>query len=67
MTSIHSQWRALAKELEGVVRIGAVNCADSRDLCHHLRGYPSLYLYTSSGEYFTNSILSVCITHIEIH
>ena len=46
------QWRALAKELEGAVRIGAVNCADARDLCHHLRGYPSLYLYRPSGMYY---------------
>lgn len=42
-------WRKLAKELEGVVRIGAVNCQDSHNLCHSIRGYPSLVLYTPNG------------------
>ncbi|KAL5268718.1 hypothetical protein ACHWQZ_G002535 [Mnemiopsis leidyi] len=59
-------WRALAKELEGVVRIGAVNCADSRDLCQHIRGYPSLYLYTPSGrhEYHGEREVETMMDHV---
>ena len=46
------QWRQLAKELEGVVKIGAVNCQDSREVCLNLRGYPSLILFSESGNIF---------------
>lgn len=40
-------WRKLARELEGVVRIGAVNCEDDLALCHQLRieAYPTLLYY----------------------
>ena len=42
-----SQWREVAQELEGVVRIGAVNCGDDRMLCRNegITGYPSLKVY----------------------
>lgn len=42
-------WRTLAKEMEGVIRFGAVNCEDEWQLCRSLniRSYPSLYLYPS--------------------
>jgi len=41
-------WRSLARQLEGVVRIGAVNCQDDFMLCRNqgITGYPSLKLYT---------------------
>lgn len=40
-------WRRLARELEGVIRIGAVNCEDDWVLCRQegIRSYPSLFVY----------------------
>ncbi|KAF2353298.1 Thioredoxin domain [Trinorchestia longiramus] len=40
-------WRWLSIELQGVVRIGAVNCDDEYVLCSQqgIRGYPSLIAY----------------------
>ena len=37
----------MARELNGVVRIGAVNCDDEWALCHNqgIRSYPSLLSY----------------------
>ena len=37
----------MAKELEGVIRVGAVNCEDDRALCRMqgIHSYPSLILY----------------------
>ena len=49
MSQIHNylQWREVARELEGVIRIGAVNCADEWMLCNHqgIRSYPTLIMY----------------------
>lgn len=40
-------WRKVARELEGVVRIGAVNCDDDYHLCslQGIRSYPTLMSY----------------------
>lgn len=40
-------WRKLAAELEGVIRIGAVNCEDDWSLCYQLsiQAYPTLLYY----------------------
>ncbi|KAH3752172.1 dnaJ homolog subfamily C member 10-like [Dreissena polymorpha] len=40
-------WREVARELEGVIRIGAVNCEDEWQLCRMqgIRSYPSLMMY----------------------
>lgn len=40
-------WRTVAKELEGVIRVGAVNCEDDWQLCHQIgiRSYPTLLHY----------------------
>uniref|UniRef100_A0A0R3RQK7 DnaJ homolog subfamily C member 10 n=1 Tax=Elaeophora elaphi TaxID=1147741 RepID=A0A0R3RQK7_9BILA len=40
-------WRKFAQEMEGVLRIGAVNCAEDPMLCHSqgVMGYPSLVIY----------------------
>lgn len=40
-------WRKLASELEGVIKIGAVNCEDDWALCYQLniQSYPSLIYY----------------------
>jgi len=41
-------WRKVAKELKGIVRIGAVNCQDEFMLCRQqgITGYPTLNMYT---------------------
>jgi len=41
-------WRKIAKLLQGVIRIGAVNCQDEFMLCQRqgIRGYPTLNMYT---------------------
>uniref|UniRef100_A0A8K9XZH2 DnaJ homolog subfamily C member 10 n=1 Tax=Oncorhynchus mykiss TaxID=8022 RepID=A0A8K9XZH2_ONCMY len=40
-------WREFAKEMDGVIRIGAVNCGDNNRLCRSkgINSYPSLYIY----------------------
>jgi len=46
-------WRRLARELEGVIRIGAVNCEDDWVLCRQegIRSYPSLFVYPAVSCY----------------
>lgn len=46
-------WRALARDLEGVVRIGAVNCEEDWMLCRNenIWSYPSLILYPQKIKY----------------
>ncbi|KAK6052744.1 thioredoxin [Cooperia oncophora] len=46
-------WRKFARTMEGVVRIGAVNCAEDPGLCQSQRvnAYPSLVIYPS-GEFY---------------
>lgn len=41
------QWREFAKEMDGVIRIGAVNCGDNGRLCRSkgVTSYPSLYMF----------------------
>nr|CAD7400745.1 unnamed protein product [Timema poppensis] len=45
------EWRKMAWELEGVIRIGAVNCVDEWNLCNmeHIASYPTLKIYPSEG------------------
>uniref|UniRef100_A0A672J9H5 DnaJ homolog subfamily C member 10 n=1 Tax=Salarias fasciatus TaxID=181472 RepID=A0A672J9H5_SALFA len=40
-------WREFAKEMDGVIRIGAVNCGDNNHLCRRMgiSSYPSLLVY----------------------
>ncbi|KAF1383019.1 hypothetical protein PFLUV_G00149880 [Perca fluviatilis] len=40
-------WRQFAKEMDGVIRIGAVNCGDNNHLCRSkgINSYPSLFVY----------------------
>uniref|UniRef100_A0A5F8GV01 DnaJ homolog subfamily C member 10 n=1 Tax=Monodelphis domestica TaxID=13616 RepID=A0A5F8GV01_MONDO len=42
-------WREFAKEMDGLFRIGAVNCGDDRMLCRMkgIKSYPSLYIFKS--------------------
>nr|QCY50099.1 DNAJC10 [Apostichopus japonicus] len=46
-------WREFAKEMEGVIRIGAVNCWDDRPLCTQqgVQRFPSLIQYPSREHY----------------
>ncbi|OWF49324.1 DnaJ-like subfamily C member 10 [Mizuhopecten yessoensis] len=46
-------WREVARELEGVIRIGAVNCQDDWQLCRMqgIRSYPSLIMYPAKEKY----------------
>nr|XP_045618759.1 dnaJ homolog subfamily C member 10-like isoform X1 [Procambarus clarkii] len=46
-------WREVARELEGVVRIGAVNCDDDYHLCSSqgIRSYPTLVSYPGKSKY----------------
>ena len=41
------QWRDFAKEMDGVIRIGAVNCGDNNHLCRRkgITSYPSLFIF----------------------
>uniref|UniRef100_A0A672JC05 DnaJ homolog subfamily C member 10 n=1 Tax=Salarias fasciatus TaxID=181472 RepID=A0A672JC05_SALFA len=40
-------WREFAKEMDGVIRIGAVNCGDNNHLCRRMgiSSYPSLLVF----------------------
>ncbi|XP_061697855.1 dnaJ homolog subfamily C member 10 [Syngnathoides biaculeatus] len=40
-------WREFAKEMDGAIRIGAVNCGDNNHLCRRkgISSYPSLYIF----------------------
>ncbi|KAI6174875.1 DnaJ-like protein subfamily C member 10 [Aphelenchoides bicaudatus] len=40
-------WREFARKMEGIIRIGAVNCAEDPHLCQsqNVRGYPSLVAF----------------------
>ncbi|XP_040574574.1 dnaJ homolog subfamily C member 10 [Lepeophtheirus salmonis] len=54
-------WRRLSKKLDGVIRIGAVNCQDSPMLCNSegIRGFPTLKFYDAHGEnqkYYDNAL-----------
>ncbi|KAF3843692.1 hypothetical protein F7725_002541 [Dissostichus mawsoni] len=50
-------WREFAKEMDGVMRIGAVNCGDNNHLCRSkgINSYPSLYVY-KAGQFITTSV-----------
>ncbi|VDI80924.1 DnaJ homolog subfamily C member 10 [Mytilus galloprovincialis] len=47
------EWRELAQELAGVIRIGAVNCGDDWNLCRMqgIRSYPTLVMYPTAEKY----------------
>ena len=46
------QWREISKILEGVIRIGAVNCQDEWMMCNEqgIQGYPTLRIYPKVKE-----------------
>ena len=64
------QWREVARELEGVIRIGAVNCQDEWHLCRMqgIGSYPSLLMYPAvilSESYIINRNLFVYILKVQ--
>ena len=54
------QWREVAKELEGVIRFGAVNCQEEWNLCRRqgIQSYPSLVFYPTVS--LIDCIKSLC-------
>ncbi|GMS99610.1 hypothetical protein PENTCL1PPCAC_21785, partial [Pristionchus entomophagus] len=56
-------WRQFAQAMEGVIRVGAVNCAEDPMLCQSQRvmGYPSLVLYPSGAFYQGQRAVDVMI------
>ncbi|EPY77855.1 hypothetical protein CB1_001170005 [Camelus ferus] len=47
ITIVMILWRDFAKEVDGLLRIGAVNCGDDRMLCRMkgVNSYPSLFIF----------------------
>ncbi|CAL1536324.1 unnamed protein product [Lymnaea stagnalis] len=56
-------WREVARELEGVIRIGAVNCEDDYQLCRvqRVHSYPSLYFYPEREKYQGQRTTSILV------
>jgi len=65
-------WREMARELDGVIRIGAVNCADERQLCQMqgVHGYPSLILFPNKlkyqGDRTTRELVKFAMGHVHV-
>ncbi|ELT92793.1 hypothetical protein CAPTEDRAFT_228052 [Capitella teleta] len=63
-------WREMARELEGVLRIGAVNCGDEWALCRQLgiRSYPTLAMFPKnekySGQRQTDLLVEFALKHV---
>lgn len=63
-------WREMARELDGVIRIGAVNCGDDRQLCQlqGVHGYPSLILFPNKIKYqgvrSTRELVKFAMSHV---
>ncbi|XP_046833156.1 dnaJ homolog subfamily C member 10-like isoform X1 [Vespa crabro] len=70
-------WRKIAEELEGVIKVGAVNCEDDFQLCHQIgiAAYPSLFyipknstngrLYT--GERTHKAIINFVLNKLDVN
>nr|XP_002740489.1 PREDICTED: dnaJ homolog subfamily C member 10-like [Saccoglossus kowalevskii] len=58
-------WRKFAKEMEGVIRIGAVNCWDDNPLCtaQGIMSYPTLKIYPRNEPYSGAKTLSSLVRH----
>lgn len=56
-------WRRMARELVGVVRIGAVNCDDDYQLCSSqgIRSYPTLISYPGVGCSWASNICETTV------
>ncbi len=51
------QWREISKILEGVIRIGAINCQDEWMMCNEqgIQAYPTLRIYPKVRNKFNKS------------
>lgn len=58
-------WRELAKQLEGVVRIGAVNCMDDWILCNEqqIHAFPSLVIYPQRAHFNSERTLDTLLKY----
>lgn len=63
-------WRRLARELEGVIRMGAVNCEEDWVLCRQegITVYPSLFVYPAVSYFmmFSDSSWLVTVKHFTV-
>uniref|UniRef100_A0A672NZD0 DnaJ homolog subfamily C member 10 n=1 Tax=Sinocyclocheilus grahami TaxID=75366 RepID=A0A672NZD0_SINGR len=65
-------WREFAKEMDGVIRIGAVNCGDNGMLCRSkgINSYPSLYVFRAGMVrafcFHQHIIHNVCVMSVVI-
>uniref|UniRef100_A0AAA9RT35 DnaJ homolog subfamily C member 10 n=1 Tax=Bos taurus TaxID=9913 RepID=A0AAA9RT35_BOVIN len=66
-------WRDFAKEVDGLLRIGAVNCGDDRMLCRMkgVNSYPSLFIFRSGmaavkyhGDRSKESLMNFAMQHV---
>uniref|UniRef100_A0ABI7ZEY4 DnaJ homolog subfamily C member 10 n=1 Tax=Felis catus TaxID=9685 RepID=A0ABI7ZEY4_FELCA len=66
-------WRDFAKEVDGLLRIGAVNCGDDRMLCRMkgVNSYPSLFIFRSGmaavkyhGDRSKESLVNFAMQHV---
>ncbi|EMP26352.1 DnaJ like protein subfamily C member 10 [Chelonia mydas] len=66
-------WREFAKEMDGLIRIGAVNCGDNRMLCRikGINSYPSLYVFKTGmnpvkyyGDRSKESLMSFAMQYV---
>ncbi|XP_023568108.1 dnaJ homolog subfamily C member 10 [Octodon degus] len=66
-------WREFAKEVDGLLRIGAVNCGDDRMLCRMkgVSSYPSLFIFRSGmaavkyhGDRSKASLVNFAMQHV---
>ncbi|KAF0293394.1 DnaJ subfamily C member 10 [Amphibalanus amphitrite] len=60
------EWRRMARELENVIRVGAVNCAEERSLCRQqgIHGYPTLLFYPERERYEGDRIAERLVRHV---
>lgn len=65
-------WREVARELDGIIRIGAINCQDEWGLCtsQGIQSYPSLKLFPTGqlfyGHKATDEIVKFALDSVEI-
>uniref|UniRef100_UPI00358F9C18 dnaJ homolog subfamily C member 10 n=1 Tax=Myxine glutinosa TaxID=7769 RepID=UPI00358F9C18 len=66
-------WREFAKEMDGVIRIGAVNCGDNTRMCQlkGIRSYPNLYMFRAgmdpvkfSGKRTKEDIIKFALSYV---
>lgn len=66
-------WREVARELEGVIRFGAVNCQEEWNLCRRqgIPSYPSLVLYPTHefhrGPRNTEALVKFILDNLEVN